>query len=100
MRNAKKVIFQLFFRGFRYLFLHFLHKLQLQRGQKQQNMSLLQLMALVVSAAATATETNGAIVPVAVAVVVGAALKKPFIATETNCVATDTVAVAAVHFWR
>ena len=55
-------------------------------------------MALVVPVAATATDTNCATVPVAVAVVVGAALKKPLIATETNCVAPDTVAVA--HFWR
>ena len=69
-------------------------------GQKQQNMSLLQLMALVVSVAATATDTNCATVPVAVAVVVGAALKKPLFATEINCVAPDTVAVSAAHFWR
>ena len=55
-------------------------------------------MALVVSVAASATNTNCATVPVAV--VVGAALKKPLIATETNRVAPDTVAVATAHFWR
>ena len=54
----------------------FLQKLQLQRGKKHQNLSLLQLMALVVSPTATATDTNCATLPVAVAFVVGAALKK------------------------
>ena len=54
----------------------FLHKLQLQRGLKQQNLSLLQLMALLVSITATATDTNCASVPVAFAAAVGAALKK------------------------
>ena len=53
-------------------------------------------MALVVSE--TATETNCATVPVAVSVAVGAALKKPLIATETNCVAPDPDAVAAAQF--
>ena len=74
----------------------FLHKLQWV--QKQQNLSLLQLMALVVSV--TATNKNCATVPVAAAVAVGAALKKPLIATETNRVAPDTVAVAATQLWR
>ena len=45
----------------------FLHKLQLQQGQKQKILSLLQLMALVVSVTAVA---------------VGAALKKPSIARD------------------
>ena len=57
-------------------------------------------MALVVSVTATATDTNCATLPFAVAVAVGAALKKPLIATETSCVAPDPVAVAARQFWR
>ena len=75
-----------------------MHKLQLQRGRKQQNLSLLQLMALEVSETLTATETHCATVPVALAVVVGAALKKPLIAPETNCVAYDPAAAAAAQF--
>ena len=57
-------------------------------------------MALLVSVPATTTDTNCATVPVAVAAAVGAALKKTLIATETNCVAPDPVAVAAAQFCR
>ena len=89
MKNAKKWVFNYFFKGLHVFFLH-----KLQRGQKQQNVSLLQLMALVVYVTATATDTNCVTVPVAVA------LKKPLIATKTNWVAPDTVAVAAAQFWR
>ena len=55
-------------------------------------------MALIASVTASAIDTNCATVPVAVAV--GAALIKTLIATETNCFATDPVAVAAAQFCR
>ena len=69
MQNKwRKIFFNDFSKG---LDVFFLHKLLLQRGQKQKKWSLLQLMPLVVSVTATGT----------------------------NCVAPDSVAVAAAQFW-
>ena len=57
-------------------------------------------MALVVSVTPTASDTNCSTVPIAVAVAVGAALKKPLIPTETKCVASNPVAVETAQFRR
>ena len=57
-------------------------------------------MALVVSVTPTASDTNCSTVPIAVAVAVWAALKKPLIPTETKCVASNPVAVETAQFRR